>query len=120
MVTHMGVFEKIGKVAEDLAKGAQEALANIMVGTHNVVRGVSGIVDIKMLEQRRAKERAQRKLEYRKESKFLQASKYYFIGAIGKQEYGPEELRGRPSDKKLEEKEEHDADQGTLSGHGRR
>ncbi|MHA1712877.1 MAG: hypothetical protein ACTSW4_02370 [Candidatus Ranarchaeia archaeon] len=98
----MGVIDKIGKVAEELAKSAHDAIANVIIGTHNVLRGLTGIVDMKKLEERRAKERAIRTVEYRGEKKFLRPSKYYFIDSIGKNEYGPEEIRGKPSKEKLE------------------
>ena len=56
----MGVFEKISKTAGDIAREAIEVLDLIMVGTHNVVRGITGNIDMKMLEQRRTKEREAR------------------------------------------------------------
>ena len=98
----MEFLEKIGKVAESVAKKAQSALSTVAAGTHNIMRGLTGVVTMNSLKNQRAKERENRTVETRIEKRALRASRYYFIDAISKTEYGPEEIRGWPGKKQLE------------------
>ena len=98
----MSAFDKIKHSLKNVFKGSNKS-ENVVIGTHDVTKGLRGINNLGELKKHREKKKKERKLKVRVSRKLFEPSEYYFVCSITNTEFGPEILAEKPPYEDLEE-----------------
>ena len=99
----MGFLDKLKQITQNVFKGPKEDRPKVMIGQYEVLEGLIDVTSMEDLMEKREIARAKRTVEYRVDRHLLQNPEYYFIGAIGRKQLGPETPSKKPSKEELKD-----------------
>jgi tRNA(Ile2) C34 agmatinyltransferase TiaS len=99
----MGFLDRLKQFSQNVFKGKGEDTPKVMIGQYNVLPDLTEVTSMDDLMSKREIARVKRSVEYRIARHLRQDPEYFFIGAIGRKQFGPETPSEKPNKEELKD-----------------